>query len=82
MRRAENERTYGTMIGVTITPDVTPGVYAALAVCLTSAIESAASSAKAMDSLGEAQRRSEYEQAMAIFETMQRIFERQGPPAS
>jgi hypothetical protein len=70
------------MIGVTITPNVTPGVYATLAVCLTSAIESAASGARAMQALGEADRCADYEQAMAIFETMQRIFERQGSPPS
>jgi hypothetical protein len=69
------------MIGVTITPDVTPGVYAALAMCLLAAIDNAASSAKAMDSLGNAERRADYEQAMALLETMQRIFERQGPQA-
>ena len=68
------------MIGVTIAPDVKPEVHAALALCLTAAIESAASGAKAMQSLGNAERCADYEQAMAILETMQRIFQRQGQP--
>jgi len=69
------------MIGVTISPDVTPAVYAALAICLDSAIASAASGAKAMAALGNAGRGADFAQAMAILETMQRIFERQGRPA-